>query len=795
MMRKLLTGAMLAAGAMTGFTAKAELVINEMMQSNIDCIMDDLNEFPDSWVELYNAGEESVNLSDYALSVSDKFKKAYRLPSQTIAAGQHVVIYCDKEEKGLHASFRLESGKDGAVYLFKGEEIVDQVTGMKKQPAPNIAYGRETDGSDKWGYMATATPGASNCGRICKDILGEPVFSHAGSVADQAFQLELTLPDESPEGTTIHYTLDGTEPTQNSMAYTVPITVDKTATVRAKLICDGYLSPRSTTHSYIFLGREMPMPVVSIVTDDDYFYSANLGIYNNRNNNGNTKNDWRRPINLEVFWNAGSEAVVNQLCETRVKGGWTRNFELKSLALYANKRFGQKRFDYEFFADDAPGLTDWKSIELRNSGNDFDNLYLRDAVIQRNMGRHVDLDWQPWQPAIVFINGEYKGMLNFRPRSNEDYVYTFYDGLEDVDVVENWNEVKEGEEDNLTAFKEFYGGEGHTYAEFDAMMDVSEFCNMMILETFHSNMDFPGNNIEMWRPTAEGGRWRWIVKDTDFGLGLYNHPYSYKILNYLNTSEFEGETKWQNDWEYTRLWRRLLEVPEFKDMFIDRAAVYMGDFLRGRVISNDIEEMTAIIKDEFKNHHRPLFNSRNPNYDREIEYAKNWAVNRNTFFYRHLAEFFGLGTPVQLIIDGGREDDVRLTINRVTVTNREFNGRFFAGREMRLSAESGDENVKVKGWKVTVSGSPAVELNGGEVTYVIPENAKSVTITTVTGDESGIEGIEAESECFDRMSPVNVYDAAGIMVRQGILPLEATLGLPSGIYILTQGAKVQKVVK
>jgi hypothetical protein len=32
----------------------AQLVINEMMQSNVDCVMDDANEFPDSWVELYN---------------------------------------------------------------------------------------------------------------------------------------------------------------------------------------------------------------------------------------------------------------------------------------------------------------------------------------------------------------------------------------------------------------------------------------------------------------------------------------------------------------------------------------------------------------------------------------------------------------------------------------------------------------------------------------------------------------------------------------------------------------------
>ena len=42
----------------------------------------------------------------------------------------YVVVYCDKEEKGLHTDFRLESGKDGSVYLFKGDEIVDKVEGM-----------------------------------------------------------------------------------------------------------------------------------------------------------------------------------------------------------------------------------------------------------------------------------------------------------------------------------------------------------------------------------------------------------------------------------------------------------------------------------------------------------------------------------------------------------------------------------------------------------------------------------------------------------------------------------------
>ena len=52
-------------------TTAQSLVINELMQSNIDCIMDDLNDFPDSWVELYNAGTTAVSLKQFKIGVTD----------------------------------------------------------------------------------------------------------------------------------------------------------------------------------------------------------------------------------------------------------------------------------------------------------------------------------------------------------------------------------------------------------------------------------------------------------------------------------------------------------------------------------------------------------------------------------------------------------------------------------------------------------------------------------------------------------------------------------------------------
>ena len=65
-------------------TGRSQLVINELMQSNVDCVMDDLNEFPDSWVELYNAGSAEVNLWNYKIGLTDQAGEAWQLPNMPV---------------------------------------------------------------------------------------------------------------------------------------------------------------------------------------------------------------------------------------------------------------------------------------------------------------------------------------------------------------------------------------------------------------------------------------------------------------------------------------------------------------------------------------------------------------------------------------------------------------------------------------------------------------------------------------------------------------------------------------
>ena len=219
-------------------TSRAQLVINEFMQSNIDCIMDDLNDFPDSWVELYNAGDSPLQLVNYKLGTKEDGSDAWQLGNVKIGAKEYVLVYCDKVGKDMHTNFRLESGKGCEIYLFEGSTIIDKVKDLKKQPAPNIAYGRKTDGADEWGYQLTPSPKAANTGDICSrdHILGEPVFSEQGKVVKgtKSFKLALSLPEGCPEGTEIRYTTNGTEPTATSTKYNSEILISKSTAVRAK---------------------------------------------------------------------------------------------------------------------------------------------------------------------------------------------------------------------------------------------------------------------------------------------------------------------------------------------------------------------------------------------------------------------------------------------------------------------------------------------------------------------------------------------------------------------------------
>ena len=798
------------------------LKINELMQSNVECIMDDIKEFPDSWVELYNPTDAAINLKDYKISNKNKVKKAWQLPDQQVPAGGYVIIYCDKEGKEdnrLHADFRLESGKGCTLYLFKGKdaEPVDSLPAdMKKMPAPDVAFGRETDGADKWGYQVTPTPGKANTGEICdaKHILGAPVFGKEGFVTsgEAAFQLELGLPDGAPEGTVIRYTTDGSEPTSKSTKYTNPINIGKTKVIRAKLFCDGWLSPMSSAQSYIFHPREITLPIFSVQTNDKYLNDKEIGLFANNNSKEDKKtHDWRRPVMIEFFPVGSDNSAFNQLGETRIQGGQSRSNALKSMVFYANKRFDPdyKRYSYEFFPDQKPGITEFKSFSLRDGGNDFGDLYFRDLIIQRTMAGHVDLDWQAGHSAVLYINGEYMGMLNIRERSNEDNIYSNYNGLEDIDMVEisheqvggvdQFLEEFKGSEDATfyNAFKAFYSEKGHTKAEYEQWMDVSEYLNIMIMNLFYGNIDFPGNNIVFWRPNdddTESGLpkiWRFIVKDTDFGLGLYGRQNNYNTIDLLYNPANYPNDNWAFTEPATRLIKNMLEDKDILDLFIDKCCVYMGDFMNGKGTGETIDLIKAESMEEFVAH-RDKYNpgwwwpvDNRSEIENKFNAAKQWAEGRPNNFYNHIGKKWNLGTAFPVTINKGVADVPEdVTVNGIKLSEGVFDGKLFPNRQLTITATA-PEGKTIAGWKVTTtpaSGSKKTENYDGDELVFTPASCKSMSIEAIFSIGSGIS--EKKAECNDDVKAI--YNLRG----------ERQQSLSSGVNIVVYGnGETHKVVR
>ena len=190
-------------------------------------------------------------------------------------------------------------------------------------------------------------------------------FSRDHGFCDQPFTLQIACDDSQPalpEGATIRYTLDGSEPTPQSTPYTKPLNVSTTTILRAVATTDTERVTPITTATYIFvddvllqsntpegypdtwgsyttidgiatadyeMDPEMTtdpdlrpriieglqsLPVLSIVTDKDNLFShendadrGGIYIFTGPPVGNNTGHGWTRPASIELFENANSQ--------------------------------------------------------------------------------------------------------------------------------------------------------------------------------------------------------------------------------------------------------------------------------------------------------------------------------------------------------------------------------------------------------------------------------------------------------------------------------------------------------
>ncbi len=768
------------------------LLINEIMASNVGTAISPAYNY-DSWIELYNPTEQSINLSGMYLSDDENNLTRWKMPSgvgSVPAKGFKVIWLGSNDLKTTQAPFKLDCD-GGTIYLSDqdGSLVVKQ---QYPEAMSRTAWARKSVDGEEWGWTADATPGESNATAVfASERLDAPVVSEGSKLFTSSLSVKVNI----PEGATLMYTTDGSVPMSTTTTSTVrkstdgKFAVSSTTNYVFRLFKEGYLPSVPVTRSYIKTSNKYTLPIVSIVGDKRYFTDDMIGIdcdgKNGKTGNGqsspkNYNMDWDRPVNFS-FLSSEGEMLFNQDVNIKVSGGWTRAQKYRSFKLKASKAFdGQNRFDYSFFPQ-KPYIRN-KTLLVRNGGNDMytHNSRFMDGALETIIQRSgIDVDVQSYVPIIEYVNGQLRGVLNLREPNNDDFAYANwgYDD-EELDAFENL-EMKNGDDVVLMRIFELakqINAEG-AYEELKTLLDIDEFTNYMAVTMFLDNDDWPNNNMKAYR-SRKDGRYRFVSFDLDYAFGLrnFNHhnddPFAY-FLDFKDASTVQNEQN--RNREVVRLMLNLLGHNEFRRKFIDTFCLVAGSVFeptRADAIVdelwNNVKGMCELMEGQgITDGHRSKdsygFWGGQLTSATEI---KNKLEGRSKKMAGHLKNFSyaKLTTSAQGVTLKTDAEGARLFVNGIEVPYADFNGHLFAPVTLRAEAPAG---YRFAGWKKgssIVSTETEMSLPTGTVNLVasftkLSDNEKAQQgITPVRINEVSADDGVYVNDYFKRNDWVELYN-------------------------------------
>lgn len=642
--------------------------ISEIMPCNLSTYMDsDYYNFS-GFVEFANSGTCRENLKSYTIThYKLKKKGTYSLKWEWeieqdyyVEPNSRNLLWFDerytgeagkgKNGKNTHSPYKLDT--DGGYIIISKEGIVIDSIAYGKMDA-HISFGRDESGAI--GYMDPSPRQANNqtFETLTEDDRCETVnFSETGGIKEGKFSLALSCVTKGAE---IYYTTNGSEPSKtNGILYDSLISIEKNTCVRARAYHDNMLTSAITTHSYIFSDEAhekcggLTIPVVSLTVENAYFYDDMIGIYTTGKNGiqgdkdcsgyGNYNQDWQRPLNFEYIVDGKQE--VSREVESAIVGGCSITETIKSLSLKTSKQTGKEYYDYAFFAS-KPEINH-KTIHLRNGGSDHKGLRFRDGIMQ-TFAIGMNIDYQAYQPVAYYLNGKYMGLMNLNERTNADYVESNY-GIDgdniDLVVISDQKGIYASKGD-LEAYNELvdYLSESdpkdeNYFAGACERMDMDEYIDYQIIQQFMVNMDWPGNNTKIWRKRKEGSKFRWILFDMDYGLGLFNFKdYKTNMIKWCQGGNASYNWAIKKDW-MTKIFANLSKNPEFKQKFYNRFMEQLETTFSQERIATVFDSITTMIDEEF-------CATKGQSATSAAKSIKEYAMNRPEVIKEQLKEFIG----------------------------------------------------------------------------------------------------------------------------------------------------------
>ena len=414
-----------------------------------------------------------------------------------------------------HVNFTLEKGGGTLFLVAPGGMIADQML-YPKQIADQ-SMGRSSVNHNEWRYFLNATPGIANgVGRLQTKPLDAPWFNPAPGVFDD--EISVVARAILPAGKVIRYTLDGTEPSEQSAVYQRPIQLTKTVLLRAAIF-DGKERCSEIESGTFLVGERPELPVLAISMTTPNFHDVHLrpNVFGHAG---------ERPGFLEYFDDSGKRVLMTGF-GLRLHGGSSRGGGLqtkKSYRAYFRKRYGDGRLGGSIIPQAE--VEDFDKLVLRASANDkaTHGSSIRDQVVR---DVHADMGGLAakgsW--AVLMINSEHRGVYNITERLDEEFLASHL-GPGEYDVIKTGETILSGTREGWDELREFVSSNDFSddanYEELARRVDLENLTAYMAVNMCLLNFDWPNNNWYAARRVPDG-KWIFLCWDAEWGLG-YRHP-------------------------------------------------------------------------------------------------------------------------------------------------------------------------------------------------------------------------------------------------------------------------------
>jgi hypothetical protein len=586
----------------------------------------------------------------------------------------------------LHTNFKIATAGE-TIYLYSPtQQLLSSLFVNCAQPDNSI--GLLPDASANTNLFLNGTPEASNnASNGYSSYLLPPVFSVASGLYNTPMTVSISNPNAV--ASVIRYTLNGDDPDSNATLYNGnPIQVFYSAVLKAKAFSTTEMPSTAEVASYL-IGINHVTPVLSVVTDQENLYGPD-GIFDN------WQFDWERAAYVDYF-DTTHQLIFSQHAGIQVDGGagGSRSHPQHSFRVELDDPvLGEGPVNYPIIPNRSE-RTKFSKIYLRNGSNYFLSLPYKDAAHTEGMAAETNNYYSAWRPVTVYINGAYFGLYELREKFDAEY----FEELDNADAdsldllsLSFWNggvlRAVEGSVDSFyTDYNDFNNlnpADTSFWNDADQYFDMVYYNDYIIAETWAGNIDWPYNNIKLYRSNASDFRWRFCVIDLEGSMNPFGFSTAYDDhINYVLAADPANP--------FINVFLKGIQNPRFKNYFINRYADLMNTsylFSRISAVENSMFNQTVVeMPKEYLRWGDPnnINGQMNDFYNNHQTFLSELSV-RTSQVRNHIQGNFGLNNQVDVTLDVFPANAGKIKISTIVPDALPWTGVYFDGNPVKITA-------------------------------------------------------------------------------------------------------------